>query len=376
MSEKHHYVPVWYQKRFLPQGKYDYYYLDLKPQKTVVRPGLSYESQALQTWGPKKCFYEEDLYTTRLFGRQDNSIERFLFGDIDRVGPLSIDAFLKEDWNTVHKLYWRMFEYIDAQKLRTPKGLAWIKAQGGAQTQSHLMLLMQQIRQMHCVMWAEGLIEIVSAENASVKFIVSDHPVVVYNPACFPNSAKCQFPNDPLTSWIGTQTFFPLGLNHCLIFTNLEYAREPTKAKLTTPRTNARYFEPTMVRYDDALRGRQLSDDDVIKINYIIKMRANKFIAAASLEWLYPEKILKNRMWNKIGKVLLPNRELVPLPGGEIYVGGADGELAWYQDEFGRTSKNAAEHKMRSERAEAMRKHTMELLKEHFKKQAQKDKSD
>src|SRR5580700_4018252 len=39
-SHAHHYVPQWYQRRFLLPGQSRYYYLDMNPD-TVVRDGFS-----------------------------------------------------------------------------------------------------------------------------------------------------------------------------------------------------------------------------------------------------------------------------------------------------------------------------------------------
>ena len=51
-----------------------------------------------------------------------------------------------------------------------------------------LMFEMQGIRMMHCTIWSEGVREIVSAEDADVKFIISDHPVTIYNYAAPPEA--------------------------------------------------------------------------------------------------------------------------------------------------------------------------------------------
>jgi hypothetical protein len=78
----------------------------------------------------------------------------------------------------------RLYEFIDTQKFRAPKGLDWLRDQYPELTQNELMLEMQGIRTMNCMIWAQGVREIVSAEDANVKFIVSDHPVTVYIRQC------------------------------------------------------------------------------------------------------------------------------------------------------------------------------------------------
>src|SRR5436190_988716 len=79
------------------------------------------------------------------------------------------------DPRAVHDSFQNFFAYIDAQKIRTPKGLDWIRARYGQIDQVNLMLEMQALRQMHCTMWLEAVREVVSAEDSDVKFIVSDH---------------------------------------------------------------------------------------------------------------------------------------------------------------------------------------------------------
>ena len=89
------------------------------------------------------------------------------------------------------------FEYLDIQKIRTPKGLDWLTAQYPRLTQNDLMFEMQGIRMIHCTIWTEGYGEIVSAQDADIKFIVSDHPVTVYNCAIPPDAAGNGYPREP-----------------------------------------------------------------------------------------------------------------------------------------------------------------------------------
>jgi hypothetical protein len=120
------------------------------------------------------------------------------------------------------------FEFLDIQKIRTPKGLDWLKAQYPALSQNELMLEMQGIRMLHCTIWVGGVREIVSAEDSDIKFITSDHPVTIYNHAVPPTDQACAYPLDPGISLRGSQTIYPMDRDHCLILTNLEYAKDPT----------------------------------------------------------------------------------------------------------------------------------------------------
>jgi len=345
---KHHYVPVWYQWRFLPNRQTPFYYLNLNPYKTLA-DGRQIKLKELYNWGPGNCFFRKDLCTTRAFGRRNEAIEEFLFGKIDDDGAKAINALVVQDFDLLSKLFLCVFEYMDAQILRTPKGLDWIRSNYFQLSHIELMLEMQQLRTMHCTMWTEGVMEIVSAEDSDVKFIVSDHPVTIYNPAFPPESKICMYPNDPPTAWLASQTVFPLDSDHCFVLTNLEYAHDPSGVNPRMNRTNPRYFANTITRWDSIIRTRKLKADEVCIFNYIIKMRARKYIASSNYEWLYPENNLTNKNWEELGQVLLPPKNELWNFGGEIYVGGKNGELLWYQDEFGRrfSSRDSKEDPVR-----------------------------
>lgn len=64
-----------------------------------------------------------------------------------------------------------------------------------------------------------GSWDVVDCEDLATKFIVSDHPVTLYNRRCFPG--KLLYPLNALIGSVGTQTIFPLDLNHCLVITHL-----------------------------------------------------------------------------------------------------------------------------------------------------------
>lgn len=262
-------------------------------------------------------------------------MERYLFGTIDTNGHAAIRAFVENDIAKLHKLFIQFFEYLDAQKIRTPKGLDWIRTKYSGLTQLQLMLEMQQIRQMHCTMWVEAVREIVSAEDSDTKFLVTDHPITIYNHSCPPSSSYCRYPNDPPIALKGSQTIFPLDLNHCLILTNLEYAQNPLSEDLLANRINARHFGQTISRIDTVIRARKLNEKEVKVINYILKARARKYIAAARKEWLFPEADIRES-WPQLGQVLLPPEDELYHFGGEIYVGYED-DTTYYQDAFGRT---------------------------------------
>jgi len=335
-THHNHYVPIWYQKRFLSAEGSSLFYLDLNPEKRTLPDGRVITLKDCTLRAPKSCFWAGDLYTTTFFNVANDEIEKRLFGVVDSTGSAAVRALIDGDLQKLHRLFGKFFEYLDAQKLRTPKGLDWIRAKYPQLSQLQLMLEMQHLRQMHCTMWVEAVREIVSAEDSDIKFIITDHPVTIYNPACPPESSHCRYPDDPSIALKGSQTIFPLDLNHCLVLTNLEYARKPDQCELLTNRTHARHFGQTISRFDTMIRVRKLKPENVIAINYLLKTRARRFIAASTKEWLYPEDVTRGS-WAEAGKVLLPPTNELWHFGGEIYVGYKDGSTH-YQDEFGRTT--------------------------------------
>jgi hypothetical protein len=55
----HHYVPQWYQKRFMPQGEHEWFYLDLKPETFTDPRGIPHVRRAVKRQGAKRVFLRE-----------------------------------------------------------------------------------------------------------------------------------------------------------------------------------------------------------------------------------------------------------------------------------------------------------------------------
>lgn len=330
-TRNNHYVPQWHQEGFLEPGAKELVYLDLHPDERQAPDGRRFAGKSRFFWPPVKCFRQRDLYSTFFETTVNDEIERRLFGDIDRRGAQAIPAFLAADEVAWVTHFQTLFEYLDIQKIRTPKGLDWLRRQYPALTQNDLMREMQAIRQMHSRMWMEGVREIVSAEDAATKFILSDHPVTIYNHAIAPDDPACGDPVDPSTALKGSQTIFPLNRDYCLILTNLEYAQDAGAAPLER-RTFARNFGQGLVRGDAFLFGRRLDDRGVAQINHIVRTRARRFVAAGREAWLHPAV---DTPWRDLGAVLRPPADGLWRFGGEIWARFENGDVH-FQDAFGR----------------------------------------
>jgi len=336
ITRNNHFVPQWYQKRFFADGRRTLFHLDLSPPVFTRRDGSTTTGCALHNAPTSRTFFRRDLYSTFFGTTVNDEIERKLFGDIDGRGADAVRAFAGLDESAWHSNFETFFEYIDVQKLRTPKGLNWLKKQYPELSQNELMLEMQSIRFLNCTIWTTGVREIVSAKKASVKFIVTDHPVTIYNHAISPSDPRRDQSDDPAIALKGSQTIFPLDLEHCLILTNLEYARDPDVNPLAE-RTFARSYRPTMVSTIDFIRSRELDDQQVSEINFIFKTCSEKYIAAGREDWLYPERTVK-KSWEELRGALRPPETELHRFGGEIFASFDSGHVH-YQDEFGRSEK-------------------------------------
>lgn len=296
-----HYVPEWYQKRFLPVGQSQHFYLDLQPEK-IVQNGHSHTRNELLRWGPKKCFAKDDLYTTRWGSIENRDIEKNFFDGVDRDGKAAVEHFSnwKFDGESAEALQ-SLLPYMSVQKLRTPKGLGWLRRRFRNLDHNETLIFLQEIQNIYCTIWSECVWQIADASNSNTKFIISDHPVVVYNRECFPGSTYCKGNDDPDIRNAATHTYFPLSPDKVLIFTNLSWVRDPFQNPLKL-RPNPNFMrQPAMFSFLDIQVDRFLSEEEVIEINYVTKKRANRYVAAAKAEWLYPELHLRTSNWRKLG---------------------------------------------------------------------------
>jgi len=307
---ENHYVPVWYQERFLPPEikERKFYYLDLKPD-TVLSNGRSHSRAAVLRWGAKRCFRQRDLYTARYGNWISTEIEEKFFGEVDASARPALDYFANFTHPSAEgELFHQLTRYMSIQKLRTPKGLADLAERTRRVDKNQVLHALQQLQRLFCAIWTECVWSIADASLSATKFLLSDHPVTVYNQGCFPASEWCRDHRDPEIWLTGTHTLFPLRVDKILILTNLSWARYPYGNPLKN-RPNPDPFRPAMFNFTQIQTKRMLSEEEVLAINYIIKQRAYRYVAAADKASLYPEAKIGKRRWDKFGEdyLLMPD---------------------------------------------------------------------
>lgn len=337
LYKHNHYVPEWYQDRFVPSSQKDreLYYLHFKPEVFIDSKDIAHQGKSVFRQGFKKCFAEEDLYTTKFGVGESTAIEQLFFGEIDRNGQKAVNYFA----NFVHpalgkREYSHLVMYMSTQKLRTPKGLDWLSSKAGTTNKDQILRLMIKLRNLYSAIWTECIWLIADASQSDTKFIISDHPITVYNRVCGPRSQWCRGSNDPDIWLNGTHTIFPLSLDKVLILTNLSWVRNPYQSPVKQ-RPNSNPFRGAIFKFTDIQTMRSLSTQEVKEINFIIKSRASRYIAAAKEEWLYPERHISKYNWTLFGEgyLLMPDPRSVQF-GGEIIIGHNDGTVT-YIDEYG-----------------------------------------
>ena len=333
-----HYVPVWYQKRFLPKDMKDQelFYLDLKPDTFTDRRGISHTKRRIRKLGFKYCFSKRNLYTTTFGSEESVMIEQLFFGKIDKHGKHGIEYFTNfEHPSADSRAFHNLIFFLSTQKLRTPKGLGWLNNIIPNPNRDKILMAMVNLRNLFCAIWTECIWLIADASNSNTKFIISDHPVTVYNKRCGPRSSWCRDYKDPDILMHGTHTIFPLSMEKVLILTNLSWIRNPYQNPIDL-RPNPSLFRDAIFNFTEVQNARHLNDQEVIQLNFIIKSRALRFIAAAKEEWLFPDKYISKSDWNVYGDgyLCMPDPRSIQL-GGEILMGFKDGHVE-ASDEYGR----------------------------------------
>ncbi len=332
-----HYVPAWYLKRFIPENQVgrELHYLDLKPGFFVDRRGVSHPRRSLSRLGPKYCFRAKDLYTIRGDLNDSTHLEQLFFGEVDTRGLAAVEYFSRFKHPSVEPDALRdLLVFMTVQRLRTPKGLTWLREQSGGNDREVLQLVVR-LQQVFGALWTECVWLIADASQTATKFIVSDHPVTVYNRRCGPLSHWCRNGRDPDIRLHGTHTLFPLTLEKVLILTNLSWVRNPYQSELE-PRPNPGHWRTAVFNFTSIQTERHLSEDEVRQINFIVKSRALRYVAAGKIDWLYPEEHVSRTEWRNFGSgyLLMPDPRAVSFTTA-VYLGHRDGSVSHF-DAYGR----------------------------------------
>jgi hypothetical protein len=243
--KENHYVPVWYQERFLPrEGERKFRYLDLTPDQFRDPRGVVRTKKSLHRWGAAACFKETDLYTVKYGRYESTEIEQFFFGKVDVEGRQAVDFLSRyrsfDDFRgdvSSEKIFNSLLNYMSIQKFRTPKGLRYLATIARAPNKNRLLLEMQRLQNLHCAIWTECVWALVSADDTQTKFILSDHPVTVYNREVFPDSVYSRQHTDPDFRMNGTHTYFPLSPTRMLVLTNLSWPEIHTVTRRSSAQT-------------------------------------------------------------------------------------------------------------------------------------------
>src|SRR5208337_332005 len=167
--KENHYVPRWYQERFLPAtGQRVFRYLDLTPEQFRDPNGVLRIKTAIRKWGAPNCFKETDLYTVKYGNFESTDIEQFFFGKVDESGKEAVEFFSTynsfEDVRTnPSESFHALLNYMSVQRFRTPKGLKYLSTFLRTDDKNHLLIEMQRLQNMHCAIWTECVWALVDA---------------------------------------------------------------------------------------------------------------------------------------------------------------------------------------------------------------------
>ena len=107
---------------FFEPGQNTLAYLNLTPPQRTLPNGRVITERAIFYAPTSRAFVQRDLYSTFFGASVNDEIERKLYGSIDARGSRAIRAFTTDDVREWHRHFETLFEFIDIQKIRTPKG--------------------------------------------------------------------------------------------------------------------------------------------------------------------------------------------------------------------------------------------------------------
>ncbi|WFU26158.1 hypothetical protein QA649_08100 [Bradyrhizobium sp. CB1717] len=121
------------------------------PDEVTSPGGHKYTRHDVHEWSPAQIFAEDDLYTIQ-WGRITNTeIERFFFGKLDNDGPKALDYFTGFKHPSADgPAYQTFLRYMSVQKLRTPKGIAYLESLGGSKHKNITLMMLQRTGAVWC----------------------------------------------------------------------------------------------------------------------------------------------------------------------------------------------------------------------------------
>ena len=337
-SVRNHYVPKWYQRRFFEpgQGQTHLWYLDLHPDPIEIPKQPRKFRKAVRHLGPVNCFVQDHLYTLFFGAMATDAIEKQFFGAIDTIGETAVAFYSNYDWKIkgAREAYHGISAYLGAQLFRTPKGLESLRLISKSKDSQVALHALQHVLPMYQAIWAESVWEVVQCKQSPTKFILCDTPVTMYNKGIFPAHTDIRQFTAAHVARLGTHTLFPLDLEHCLVLTNLQYVRNPA-VNPVKERENPRFFQSGLFDLRKVQRSRELPEEEVVAINYVLKTMARRYVAAPRKDWLYPEGSLTSKFWGRLGGkyFLMPDPRFVTFSTA-FYAGYKDGG-AWGTNEYG-----------------------------------------
>lgn len=325
-ANKHHYVPQWYQRRFLPKGKGEFFVLDKTPIRSILcgdgQVRALQKPKRIRQSGTNELFQEENFYSLSFPLVTKDILEKTLFGTLDDLGSIGNAMLLEWPTTTPHpdsdcypfqfgdpnKQILNLIKFIDAQKSRTPRGIDSLKTKlsqyGYSDIDNNLaMSLFIKRRHDNCTVWLESLWEIFSTPSLEHRFLLSDEPVLFYNMDCFPASKECSYPFEPHPFWRGTRVIYPLSPYKLLLLSHKEHVDQPSRLKAKRMRQNARIYGDTIFGFTEIENSRTLTADEVLAINHAIKIRATRFVASPIQDDLFPEDSLKPIRWSSLDDI-------------------------------------------------------------------------
>ena len=328
-STRHHYVPQWYQRNFLTAGKGEFYVFDKNPLKSVLCPDgtqrLISKPREIRRSGTSELFQIDDLYSVNSKWLPSDVVEKLFFGPLDSNGKVSLEVFTfwpKTIPRPEYSLYPTNFgnpaehmqslaAYINAQMLRTPRGLnlirnSFLRQAGRQPNNNYLMAVIRRSYTDLIAMIVESHWQIHETENTQDRFLLSDEPITLYNFRSYPNNPESSKFSVPSPFWRGTRILFPLSSNKLLTLSHKEHLDKPSAKKSKKPRRNARVSDFAITNFTEIENDEPLNSYEVAAVNFVIKARSRRYVASENRASLFPERIVGQLRWSELDKLLRP----------------------------------------------------------------------